>query len=514
MSNPREGEIPLEDALETEAQRALSERPSLSIRARVSLGFFLLFALSLGITIAAIFILYRIQNKLLFMEAAGNYTFEIQQARRFEKNYFLYGTNLFDAQEHVRQAQKILEREGAKMASVVGGEHFQLMVSNIRRYEELLGQLAQMDQDQPPHTPPKNEAIEEEIRQHGGEMVAVAEELMAKERKSINTMLLISQRIPIMFLAVLLILVIYLTNFITRQMLRPLNRLMEATRRISDGDFTPITPRRRYRDEFSELAMAMNHMMTQLVHRHDLLVHAHKLKAVGTLTAGVAHELNNPINNIMITASMLIEDYPTLSDAERLEMSQDLLEQAERARRIVRNLLEFARESEMSTDLLEARDLVDATIALAHNQLKIGNVKIMKQFAPNLPAIHGDRQQLNQVFLNIILNALDAMPQGGTLTVSTSLTPKKDFIAIEFTDTGAGIPEHILPSIFDPFFTSKPFGKGTGLGLSVSLGIIQKHGGEIKVKSQVKKGATFTILLPVARVPAMELGAGFQAPAP
>jgi signal transduction histidine kinase len=435
------------------------------------------------------------------MESAGSYNFEIQQARRFEKNFFLYHTNLDDALAHVQRAQKILKQEEGNMTSVVGADQYRTMVGHIRRYDELLEKLCKLDQNRPPGSTPHYEKIEEELREHGAEMMEVAERLVAKERESVNTMLLMSQRIPLVFLAVLLVVVIYLINFITRQMLQPLNRLMETTRRISEGDFTPLTPRRRYRDEFTELAMAMNHMMNQLIHRQILLTRAHKLEAVGTLTAGVAHELNNPINNIMITACMLIEDYKTLSDQERLEMADDLLSQAERARKTVRNLLEFARESEIETERLEIKDLIEGTLQLAHNRIKFTNVKIERRYASGLPPICGDRQQLNQVFLNIIFNALDAMPEGGTLTIRTSHAKEKDFIAVDFSDTGSGIPEQALPNVFNPFFTSKPLGKGTGLGLSVSLGIIQKHGGEIRVDSHLGRGSTFTIVLPAATVP-------------
>jgi len=502
MIEMNESSVPLDDAFVIEVQRALKERPSFSIRMRVSAGFLVLLALALGVTVATIIILNRIQDKLMFMESAGSYNFEIQQARRFEKNYFLYRTNLDDALFHVQQARKILKREESNTTSVGGANQFRTMVEHIERYDELLNQLRKLDQDRPPNSAPHYEKIEEELREHGAEMMAVAEDLVAKERNSVNTMLLVSQRIPLVFLAVLLVVVIYLINFITRQMLQPLNRLMESTRRVSEGDFTPITAYRRYRDEFSELAMAMNHMMMQLVYRHDLLARAQKLKAVGILTSGVAHELNNPINNIMITACMLIEDYQTLSDQERLEMANDLLNQAERARKTVRSLLDFARESEIQTELLQVEDLIEGTLQLAQNQIKLTNAKIERQYSPNLPPIRGDRQQLNQVFVNIILNALDAMPEGGTLTITASQSEEEGFVAIDLSDTGTGIPEHILPSVFDPFFTSKPLGKGTGLGLSVSLGIVQKHGGEIRVESHVGRGSTFTILLPEARVPA------------
>ena len=494
------------ESMEMEAQRALKERPSLSIRTRISLGFLLWFLLSLGITIASFVTLNRIQSKLLFMEGASNYTFEIQQARRFEKNYFLYGTNLSDALEHVRQAQNILTTEGDNMAAVVGVSHYQTMVRHLERYRELLIRLQDLDREHPGAKPGQNQTIEVELRRHGAEMVAVAEELVSGQRQAVNTMLLMAQRIPIIFLFVLLLLMIYLANFLTRQMLRRLNWLMEATRRIADGDLTPITPRRRYRDEFSELAMAMNHMMYQLAQRNELLVRAHKLKAVGTLTAGVAHELNNPINNIMLTISMILEDYKGLSDEDRLEMLRDIMGQTERCDKIVRNLLDFARESELKTQLFQIKDIINETVQLASNQIKLSKVKVRIDFAPNLPPIRGDRQQLAQVFLNLVLNALDAMPEGGNLSISTGHAKEENCLKVEFTDTGLGIPEHILPNIFDPFFTTKSIGKGTGLGLSVSLGIIRKHGGDVHVKSSVNQGSTFEVLLPIAQIPAKVSG--------
>lgn len=433
------------DKLRTEAQRALQERPSLSVRKRISLGFFLWFTLSLGITIASLIILTKIQNKLQFMEAADKYTFEIQQARRFEKNYFLYGTNLDDALEHVHQAQSLLQTNNDKMASVIGNDAFQTMDRHIRLYEELLSRLKELKKIGPNATSSDIDNIADELRKHGAEMMTAAEKLVKKERQSVNAMIFYSKRVPIFFLLFLLGLMIYLAHFIARQILGPLKRLMDATRRIADGDITPITPTRRYRDEFTELALAMNHMMYQLDHRQKLLAQAHKLKAVGTLTAGVAHELNNPINNIMITAAMLLEDYKDLSDEERLDMINDLMEQVERSRKIVRNLLEFARESKIHIDLFQVEDLVQETLQLASNQIKLSKVTVNCQFSPNLPPVCVDKQQLMQVFLNLVLNALDAMPDGGGLTIAASNSKEGDYLRVEFTDTGIGISEHVLP---------------------------------------------------------------------
>jgi two-component system NtrC family sensor kinase len=484
------------DAIGEEAQRALRERPSISIRTRLGVVFLLWIILSLGMTALSMLTISQIQSKLSFLEATGNYSFEIQQARRFEKNYFLYQTNLEDALEHVQYAHGILDGERENIVTVVGVQKFQTMSQELDRYQELLGRLRGAAR------PSQSPDIEAELRVHGAQMVTVARELRDKEREAVDAMLEVSRSAPIAFLVLIILLVIYFSIIVARQVLAPLNRMMEASRRIAEGDLTPITPVKRYRDEFSRLAMAMNHMMLQLVRRHEMLVQAHKLKAVGTLTAGVAHELNNPINNIMLTAETLREDYESLPDEERLDMVNDLVGQSERAQKIVRNLLDFARESEIESEVHEIQDLIEDTLRLATNQIKLAEVKVKGDLAPNLPPIYGDRQQIEQVFLNIVLNALDAMPNGGALSIACNGTSDRDLVSVAFTDTGIGIPEQRVSDVFNPFYTTKPDAKGTGLGLSVSLGIIRQHGGDIKVKSEVGKGTTFSVFLPVAKVPA------------
>ncbi|HSQ84001.1 MAG TPA: ATP-binding protein, partial [Desulfobacterales bacterium] len=196
------------------------------------------------------------------------------------------------------------------------------------------------------------------------------------------------------------------------------------------------------------------------------------------------------------------EDYADIDEAERLDMVNDLVEQAGRAQKIIRNLLEFAREREINPDLFQINDILEESFQLATNQLKLCKVKVERRFANNLGPISGDKQQLTQVFLNLTLNAIDAMPNGGTLTIETDTIREGSFLKVDFTDNGTGIADHIRHHIFDPFFTSKPQGKGTGLGLSVSLGIIRKHGGDILVDSRTGEGTTFSVLLPMANIPA------------
>jgi len=499
MDTPEKEFPPSWEKIAEEAQRALRERPSVSIRTRLILGFLAWFVLSLTIAVFSMINVSQIQDKLRFLESAQNYTFEIQQARRFEKNFFLYRTNLDDALEHVHNAREILKNNGEEMIRVVGGHNYATMQTQLKQYENLLKNIKEIEKQNPS---PVLQLMESELRKYGGEMVTVANQFLTKERELVNSMLALSHKIPLVFLFLLILLIIFLAYFIANQMLAPLNRMMATTTRIAEGDFTPIMPRRRYNDEFSKLGMALNHMMLQLVRRQEQLVQAHKLKAVGTLTAGVAHELNNPLNNIILTSSALMEEYKEVSDEEREEMINDLLGEADRAQKIVRKLLDFARESEMETEAIEVEDLINRTLALASNPIKLAKIKVKGEIHSDIPQVYGDRQQLIQVFLNIILNALDAMPKGGELTISIYNTQDRENVAIAFTDTGLGIPQHKLRDIFDPFYTSKRSGKGTGLGLSVSLGIVEKHGGEIKVSSQVNQGSTFTVLLPAAKIPA------------
>jgi signal transduction histidine kinase len=277
---------------------------------------------------------------------------------------------------------------------------------------------------------------------------------------------------------------------------------MAATQRMAEGDMAPILPVRRYQDEFSNLAIALNHMMYQLEKRQSILVESHKMRAVGNLTAGVAHELNNPLNNIMLTAEMLKEDWEKLSGEARFEMVDDLIQQADRARSVVKNLLDFARESETEVEHVGIRDLLDEVIRLAQNQIKISKIKLHVDIADHLPPVYGDRGLIVQVFLNLFLNAIDAMPNGGHLFVRANEEQDTGFLAVHVQDTGSGIPPLLLQSIFDPFFTTKPTGKGTGLGLAVSQGIVNQHGGDIEVMSKVGVGTTFTVHLPCVPVPA------------
>ncbi|GAB4336819.1 MAG: hypothetical protein Kow0099_09950 [Candidatus Abyssubacteria bacterium] len=233
---------------------------------------------------------------------------------------------------------------------------------------------------------------------------------------------------------------------------------------------------------------------------HEELIQSKKLASIGELVSGVAHELNNPLTIVMGYSQLLAAD-PNLSTKHQ-DMVSKILEGAARSKRIVENLLAFARKKKLQKHQVSINEILENTIALREHSLTVNDVKIIRRYQPNLPHIYADAHQLQQVFLNLINNAFDSMyttHQGGTLEVITRL--KETWIQVEVIDDGAGVPESIRDKIFDPFFTTKDVGKGTGLGMSLSYGIVKEHGGTIRLDTTFRDGAKFVVELPLTPIP-------------
>jgi len=217
-----------------------------------------------------------------------------------------------------------------------------------------------------------------------------------------------------------------------------------------------------------------------------------KLAAVGRLAAGVAHEINNPLTGVL-TFAHLLRDKENLDEQDREDLDL-IVRETSRAAQIVRGLLDFARERPAEKRPLDLNVVLRQTLQLLGNREAFQHVTVVEHFEDSLPPVSGDTHQLQQVFLNLCLNACEAMADGGTLTLTTRV--EGGMVCVEVADTGCGIKQEHLDQIFEPFFTTKPVGKGTGLGLSVSYGIVQEHGGRVEVSSQVGRGTTFRVLLP------------------
>lgn len=335
-----------------------------------------------------------------------------------------------------------------------------------------------------------------------------------------------------------LFLVVLISIFLSRSIVKPIQTLIHGMSRVSNGDLSYKTSVKS-RDEIGLLGAAFNDMLMRLNKAHQelqgkteelheafnkisllnvtlekrveertkelrekqhQLVQAGKLAAIGQLGAGVAHELNNPIAGILgYTQFMLdivskenlkIEEVYTFKKYLRHMENGSL-----RCKEIIQNLLQFARKSPEEVVSVNVNNVVADTLSLIERQLLVNKIEVIKNLAPDIKQVEGNSGQLQQVFTNIIINAQQAMPEGGQLFISTR--NENGNVAIEFKDTGCGIPEKYKDRIFEPFFTTKMDWKGTGLGLSICYDIIKNHNGSIEVDSQLGKGALFTIILPV-----------------
>ena len=225
------------------------------------------------------------------------------------------------------------------------------------------------------------------------------------------------------------------------------------------------------------------------------ILNSEKLASVGKLAAGVAHEINNPLGGILNCLYNLRKG--TLSAEREEEYLFSMEDGLRRVQKIVRQLLEFSQQHEPELSPTGLNEVIERVLVLTNHAFTAHHIRLDKHLHPDLPPLMVDRHMLEQVFMNLILNAVQAIRGGGVITIQTYVSGER--CAIQIQDTGSGIPTSVLPRIFDPFFTTKGTGEGTGLGLSVSLGIVERHGGTIQVESEVGKGSSFTVWLPTSR---------------
>jgi signal transduction histidine kinase len=221
---------------------------------------------------------------------------------------------------------------------------------------------------------------------------------------------------------------------------------------------------------------------------------AAKLATMGELAASIAHELNNPLATVSLRIELLLGGMAP--DAPQRRPLEVVAQEVERMGQLVANLLQFTRRGQQQVSTMDVREEIERTLELIHYHLRHRQVAVVCQFAPDVPMVQADRQQLRQLFLNLFTNASDAMPQGGTLTLQVRTDLPRQQIEIAISDTGMGIAAEDLPRIMEPFFTTKPEGRGTGLGLPICRRIVQEHQGELTIASTVHQGTTVLITLP------------------
>jgi two-component system NtrC family sensor kinase len=443
-----------------------------------------------------------IGHRLRLLEVADDLVNNILEIRRFEKNFFLYKqrASLSEALSYVSRVEELYKRqeqETPRLALESKGPPFLKMLA---RYKETLVEMkSELSGARSGDARFRVSDTEESLRTIGQELLDMAGAWAKEERSKIEHLFRRAFYLFVISMVFFVVLGIIVALYISRLITRPLIQMQQAMEKIAQGDFTPIADEECRSEEFLPLFRAFNRMIRELEERQEQLVQARKISAIGTFTSGIAHELNNPVNNIVLTAEVLKEDFNELDRDEALGLVQDIIGQSERASEIIKNLLDFSRSERPEMISVAIRSVILDTVRLIRNQLLVSGVEATTEIPANLPAVCGDYKGLQQVFLNLFLNAIQAMPRGGRLDIRATASEDGTWVTILVSDTGTGIESEDISRIFDPFFTTKEVGIGTGLGLSVSYSILKKHGGTIEVKSKQGAGTTFTINLPAER---------------
>ncbi|WP_136799829.1 sensor histidine kinase [Desulfosediminicola ganghwensis] len=433
------------------------------------------------------------KEKLETLELAYKLDTMVLEVRRYEKNFLLYRTE--GALENNRKQIELALETMAEIDVLAMKFKVRPLLAELRNtllaYKEQMEILANLPRGTDGNAP---NILSDGVRIEGQKMNELSEELVAFEHKQIRIILeeLIFRLVVWSFIAIMVGIIVPLIMFL--KVFKPLNIIKKATEDIAHGRFSPIEVVDT-RDEMEQMIDAFNTMVSELQRRQDQLVQSQKLSSIGTLSAGIAHQLNNPLNNISTSCQIAISDFETGERDFILKMLNNINKETARARDVVQGLLEFSREKEFALRYANLKEVVNRAANLVHSQVP-SSIEVVVDIPSslNMPM---DFQGMQEVFLNLIINASHAINGAGRITISARESTDSDTVLISVHDTGCGIPADIQGRLFDPFFSTKEEGQGTGLGLSITYGIIQKHEGNISVDSEPGKGTTFLISLPL-----------------
>ena len=427
--------------------------------------------------------------KLRFIEIADSLNASFLQMRLSEKNYFLYKDKsaLQSIKDELSESEQTISSMHENILMAVGAENLKKLNSNLERYRGEIEKISLSLENA------KN--MEARVRDAGRALRMFSESIIRLERKKVNQIISASSKALLYFFCLVLFVATTSTYLFFSKMFKSLRQIEKTANSISEGNFFE-TECRISNDELGSAMHAINSMCVELKTRHEQLVQSKKLASIGVLTDGVAHELGNPLNNISMVAQSYIELYDHLNRSDRLDYMNTVLEECSRIKNIVQNLLDFSRPKQTDFKICDINSVVKSSHRLVQNMLHVSAVETKLNLQTELPAVFIDENKIQGVLVNLYTNAIQAMTPGGTLSIRTILENNSSHILIEIEDTGTGISPKYISNIFDPFFSTKGT-QGTGLGLSISYGIVKNHKGEIRVKSELGVGTTFTIELPV-----------------
>lgn len=430
------------------------------------------------------------EEKLAILELAYSLNNIILEARRYEKNFLLYNeAEAFqENQRYLAQATNTVEEILARSGKLKISPMLQELNKEVEAYRESMNRLSGLMAGEGEYL-----RMVDDLRDQGKRMTELSETLVDFERDQIHTILTLLKKQLVTWSAIAVALGIVMPFLMIYRIFRPLVVIKNATADIALGRFNRIDVINT-RDEMQQVMEAFNTMVRELERRQDQLVQSKKLSSIGTLTAGVAHQLNNPLNNISTSCQIAIAELEG-GDPEFLRrMLRNIDQETLRARDVVKGLLEFSRVQEFALRPAHLSDVVKRSIRLVQSQVPADVEMVVR--VPEVLMIPMDTQRMQEVFINLIINAAQAIQGSGQIRI-TAWEDENDEVIIEVHDTGQGIPADVQGRLFDPFYTTKEEGQGTGLGLSVVYGIIQKHHGYITVESAPGQGASFLIHLPL-----------------
>lgn len=472
------------------------------IRRKITVGFYVLILCIVAIAGLTYGIVHETKNKIESLEIIDDFLNMTLEVRRFEKNYFLYGTEE-DFQDNVvflDNLAKHLRDNSRLLSSIMGKAVFDDLFGSVQTYKDYIKRLHGMNTLHPKSSAmmvQDRDKVEQAIRDIGKKLTDVAELSSKRKREKIKRLL--STTGAVIFFSVLFFIIfgMFLATMLGRDIVKSFRILEDHTKKISRGDFmyAPVNVKDK---EIKSLLMAFNRMNQELKLHQKQLVRSEKLASLGTLLSGVAHELNNPLSNVSSSAQILAEDIDQLEHDFKMDLINQILGQADRARDIVRNLLEFSRVSKFNWQELSLKMIAEQTITLLKGQVP-SNIEINVDIPSDLKIV-ADKQRMQQVFLNLLKNSVDVLGEDGMIWISCReiIKEEKDGREVEILieDNGPGIPTEVKDKIFDPFFTTKDVGHGSGLGLYIVHDIIDMHGGSIRVETREGQGTTFIIWLP------------------
>lgn len=492
-----------------------------SIRQKITLGYNAGVAVLILISVFTLTELWYMEKKVNFGGVISDFFDTTLEIRRFEKNFFLY-QQTFDYQENMRYVIKalgILDQNLNEYRSLSIAPQMELVGKNLKKYKLLMTQFEANSRIDPD----RRLQLEEKVRDLGNEIVTIAENVSKTERTRLHSLLIKTQRTLVFLIVFLSLAGIAIGQRLSRMVVKPLGSLEEQMKLIEEGKLKTVLINSKDR-EIVSLTRAFNIMLKELELRQRHLVQREKLASLGTLLSGVAHELNNPLSNISSSCQILLEEFEEGEIEHKKVLLSQIDEQTERAKSIVRSLLEFSRDrKKFQKELLPLKKLLEETVLFLKSEIP-ANIE-MQLDIPSDISILADKQRIQQVFLNLLQNAMESIADEGRVSIRAlkrtagketeqgeiCAYPKyhgrctgecpadgKGTVDIEIEDTGMGIPADVVPKIFDPFFSTKDVvRKGAGLGLFIVQEIVEEHDGCIGVYSEVGKGTCFLIRLPL-----------------